>query len=157
MADLVHELIFKSADHFSDTEALVYQGKRTGYADLAEEIDSAGKAMLALGLDRDERVRVYLEKRLETVIALFGAAAAGGVFVPVNPLLKPEQVAYILRDCNVRILVTSADRLKLLATVLPQCHDLHAIMLVGSAEPAPVVSGISVISWNDAYDGTGPC
>ncbi len=74
-----------------------------------------GQAMLALGLGRGERVAVYLEKRLETVIALFGAAAAGGVFVPVNPLLKPEQVAYILRDCNVRVLVTSADRLKLLA------------------------------------------
>ena len=42
---------------------------------------------------------------------MFGAAAAGGVFVPVNPLLKPEQVAYILADCNVRVLVTSADRL----------------------------------------------
>ena len=39
---------------------------------------------------------------------MFGAAAAGGVFVPVNPLLKAEQVAYILRDCDVRVLVTSA-------------------------------------------------
>jgi acyl-CoA synthetase (AMP-forming)/AMP-acid ligase II len=39
---------------------------------------------------------------------MFGAALAGAVFVPVNPLLKPEQVAYILADCNVRVLVTSA-------------------------------------------------
>ncbi len=51
--------------------------------------------MLALGLDRGDRVAVYLEKRLETIAALFGASAAGGVFVPVNPLLKAEQVAYI--------------------------------------------------------------
>ena len=141
MADLVHKLIFKSADHFSDTEALVYQGKRTGYAALAEEIDSTGKALLALGLDRDERVAVYLEKRPETVVALFGAAAAGGVFVPVNPLLKPEQVAYILRDCNVRILVTSVDRIKLLGAVLLQCHDLHSVIVVNSAEASPVIPG----------------
>ena len=45
---------------------------------------------------------------------MFGAAAAGAVFVPVNPLLKAEQVAYILRDCNVRVLVTSPERLALL-------------------------------------------
>ena len=77
-----------------------------------------------MGLDRGERVAVYLEKRPETVVALFGAASAGGVFVPVNPLLKAEQVAYILRDCNVRILVTSAERLRLLTEVLSQCHDL---------------------------------
>ena len=35
---------------------------------------------------------IYLEKRFEAVVASFGAAAAGGVFVPLNPLLKPEQV-----------------------------------------------------------------
>ena len=79
---------------------------------------------------------MYLEKRFETVIAAFGAAAAGSVFVPVNPLLKPEQVAYILQDCNVRILVTSAERLALLEPVLRECHDLHTVLVVGAA-PRP--------------------
>jgi acyl-CoA synthetase (AMP-forming)/AMP-acid ligase II len=37
-----------------------------------------------LGLCRGERVALYLEKRPETVAATFGAACAGGVFVPVN-------------------------------------------------------------------------
>lgn len=150
MSDLVHKLIFKSADRFPDTEALAYQGNRIGYAALTEEIESVGKAMLALGLDRGERVAVYLEKRAEAVTALFGATAAGAVFVPVNPILKPEQVAYILRDCNVRILVTSADRLKLLVTVLPQCHDLHTVMVVNPAGTLPVISGLNVIVWSDA-------
>ncbi|MBA2659909.1 MAG: acyl-CoA ligase (AMP-forming), exosortase A system-associated [Nitrosospira sp.] len=150
MADLVHKLIYKSADRFSDAEALVYQENRTNYADLAERIESAGKALLALGLDRDERVAVYLEKRPETVIALFGTAAAGGVFVPVNPLLKPDQVAYILRDCNVRILVTSVERLKLLGAVLQQCHDLHSVIVVNPPEASSVTPGLNVISWDDA-------
>ena len=48
--------------------------------------------------------------------------AAGGVFVPVNPLLKAEQVAYILRDCNVRVLVTSPERLPLLAEAWPDAR-----------------------------------
>jgi acyl-CoA ligase (AMP-forming) (exosortase A-associated) len=155
MADLVHKLIFKSAGRLSDTEALAYQGKRTGYAALAEAVDSTGKAMLALGLDRHERVAVYLEKRPETVIALFAAAAAGGVFVPVNPLLKPEQVAYILRDCNVRILVTSVDRIKLLGAILPQCHDLHSVIVINSAQALPIIPGLNVITWTDALSASG--
>jgi acyl-CoA ligase (AMP-forming) (exosortase A-associated) len=155
MADLVHKLIFKSAGRLSDTEALAYQGKRTGYAALAEAVDSTGKAMLALGLDRHERVAVYLEKRPETVIALFAAAAAGGVFVPVNPLLKPEQVAYILRDCNVRILVTSVDRIKLLGAILPQCHDLHSVIVINSVEALPIIPGLNVITWTDALSASG--
>ena len=67
-----------------------------------------------LGLGRGERVAVYLDKRIETVVSLFGTSAAGGVFVPVNPLLRAQQVAYILDDCDVRVLVTSAERLALL-------------------------------------------
>ena len=70
--------------------------------------------------------------------------------MPVNPLLKPEQVAYILRDCNVRILVTSAERLKLLVEALPQCHDLHAVIVTDRAEGAMSVPGLTVVSWNDA-------
>ncbi len=73
---------------------------------------------MGLGLQRGDRVGIYLEKRFETVIASFGAPAAGGVFVPMNPLLKPEQVAFIASDCDVRVLVTSPERLALLAPVL---------------------------------------
>ena len=61
----------------------------------------------ALGLERGERVGIYLDKRLETVVSIFGTSAAGGVFVPVNPVLRPQQVAYILADCGVRVLVTT--------------------------------------------------
>lgn len=155
MTDLLHELVFNSADRFPEKQALIHQKNRISYGALAGDISSAGAAMLTLGLGRAERAAVYLEKRLETVIALFGAAAAGGVFVPVNPLLKPEQVAYILRDCNVRILVTSADRLKLLAAVLPECHDLHAVVIVGPAETLPIISGLNVISWKAALASGG--
>ena len=150
MTHLIQDLVFESANRFPDKEALVYQRNRLSYADLAVEIDSVRKSLLALGLDRGERVAVYLEKRIEAVTSLFGAAAARGVFVPVNPLLKPEQVAYILRDCNVRILVTSAERLKLLIEVLPQCHDLHAVIVTDGAEGPLSVPGLTVVSWKDA-------
>jgi acyl-CoA ligase (AMP-forming) (exosortase A-associated) len=70
------------------------------------------------------------------VVASFGAPAHGAVFVPINPLLKPDQVGYILRDCNVRLLVTSAERLQTLEGALPTCSDLRHVILVG-ATPAP--------------------
>ena len=50
--------------------------------------------------------------------------------MPVNPLLKPPQVAYILADCDVRVLVTSADRLALLADELGDCPALEHVVLV---------------------------
>jgi len=113
LRDLIHELVLLGAERDPRQVALVHQGARLEYSRIESDVVHCSAGLPGLGLGRADRVAVYLEKRPETVIALFAAAAAGGVFVPINPLLKPDQVGYILRDCNVRILVTSAERLKL--------------------------------------------
>lgn len=151
MTDLIHELIFNAAERTPDAEALSYQDQSMSYAALARETGATANGLSAAGLSRGERVAVYLEKRLETVIALFAASAAGGVFVPVNPVLKPEQVAYILADCNVRILVTSLERLKLLQTVLPSCHDLRAIVVVDAKDNLPAIAGLHATRWETVH------
>jgi acyl-CoA ligase (AMP-forming) (exosortase A-associated) len=156
MADLVHALIFEAAAATPQAEALVYQEHRLSYAELAAQVETMARALLGCGIDRDERVGVYLEKRVEAVVALFGAAAAGAVFVPVNPLLKADQVAYILMDCNVKILITSVDRLAGLSGVIAQCRDLHTIVVVGPLRTPttlvtrPLLPGITLVSWDGA-------
>ncbi|HZX31662.1 MAG TPA: acyl-CoA ligase (AMP-forming), exosortase A system-associated, partial [Rhodocyclaceae bacterium] len=104
---------------------------------------------------RGERVAIYLEKRFEFVIAAFGATAAGAVFVPVNPLLKPEQVGYILRDCNVRVLVTSTERFPLLKDHLLQCHDLRRVVLAGSGTEEADGLPFALDHWPAVLDGPG--
>ncbi|MDA8413887.1 MAG: acyl-CoA ligase (AMP-forming), exosortase A system-associated [Desulfobacteraceae bacterium] len=153
MAELLHELIFETAQKVPDREALVYQKSRLSYRELAAEVFGVAGMLLGLGLAKSERVAVYLEKRIETVTAMFGASAAGGVFVPVNPILKSEQVAYILKDCSVRILVTSADRLKLLSESLQDCRDLHTVLVVGNE--LPEVAGLDVLRWDGAMRDDG--
>jgi acyl-CoA ligase (AMP-forming) (exosortase A-associated) len=153
MPDLLHNLIMRSASASPEAEALVHQRQMMTYAALAEGVSRTAAAYLELGLRRSERVAVYMDKRFEVVIAVFGAAAAGGVFVPVNPLLKPDQVAYILKDCKVRILVTSMERLRLLAPTLRECHDLHAVIVVGGK--AEAAEGLNIVRWEDALSGSG--
>jgi len=153
MPALIHELLLHGARVAPLREALSYQGKRLNYDDLAAQVADCAAGMLRLGLGRSERVAVYLEKRFETVIATFGAAAAGGVFVPINPLLKPDQVAYILKDCNVRILVTSVERLKLLASMLEECHDLRAVVVVGGVGEG--MKELEIVNWDVALSGSG--
>ncbi len=147
MRHLLHHFIERSADHRPDQIALRYQGISTLYEALAERVRLAGEGMLALGMQRHDRVAIYLEKREENVLAMFGVSRAGCIFVPINPLLKPPQVRYILSDCNVRLLVTSADRLASLGDVMAQCPDLRCILVVG-ANPKPL-KGVAVLAWND--------
>ncbi|WP_260295940.1 acyl-CoA ligase (AMP-forming), exosortase A system-associated [Sedimenticola hydrogenitrophicus] len=152
MSGLIHQLITRSAVRTPDAIALIHKNNEYSYAKLQAQVTSVAAGLVQLGLAPAERVAIYLPKQPETVFGLFGAAQAGGVFVPVNPLLKPHQVAYILNDCNVRVLVTSLDRLGLLADILPQCHDLRTVIITGpdSLKP-PTLETIKILTWPQAF------
>lgn len=147
MATLIHDLIFETARRAPLAPALSWQGEQLSYCALAQSVREAAGSLLTLGLQRGARVAVYLEKRPENVSAMFGAAAAGGVFVPVNPLLKPEQVAYILADCNVTILVTSRERLAQLGPALVACPDLQTVLLTGAGDAQSRLGKVRVLAW----------
>ena len=70
------------------------------YADLAQRMTGAAARFTELGVRRGDRVAVYLDKRVETVLSILAASCVGAVFVPINPVLKPRQAAYIIDDCD---------------------------------------------------------
>lgn len=142
MSGLIHEHIAG----LPDAPALKAGEQEISYRELRCEIGRAADLFLSLGLQRRARVAVYMDKRIATVVAMYGAAAAGGVFVPVNPLLKSEQVAHILNDCAVQILVTTPERLDMLA--LTGCKELQSVVVVSDAPPAQV-AGLNCVGWSE--------
>jgi acyl-CoA ligase (AMP-forming) (exosortase A-associated) len=144
------DLVAESARRRGDSPALTFAGSTLSYAQLWREIERIAAGLQRVGLQRGERVAVYLDKRLEAVLAMFGASASGGVFVPINPLLRPKQVAHILADCGVRVLVTSTERFALLRDELQQAKSVEHVVLVG-AKPEPVPD--NVIAWADLPNG----
>ncbi|MDR2261122.1 MAG: acyl-CoA ligase (AMP-forming), exosortase A system-associated [Azoarcus sp.] len=132
-ATLLHHLISAAAGRAPDAAALRAGDATLDYQHLAAAVDAFASGLVRLGLARGGRVAVWLDKRFETVIACFGAAAAGGAFVPVNPVLKPAQAGHILRDSGAHALVTSRERLAGLGETLAACPDLRHVVLAGSA------------------------
>lgn len=151
-ANLLHELPLVSAHRSPASLALHDDGTTISYGELATQIEGFAAGLATLGVGRGERVAIYLDKRRETVVASFGAPAHGAVFVPVNPLLKAEQVAYILRDCGVRVLVTSPERLQSLASALPTCPDLKHVVVTGTAQPSVLAGNITAHRWAELLD-----
>lgn len=135
-------------DGREDRLALRSDGTDWAYGKLHAACVDFAMALRELGLAKGDRVAVYLEKRVETVAAMFGTAMAGFVFVPINPLLKPDQVGYILRDCNVRVLVTAADRFDLLGDTLRSTEDLRHVFLTEHAEERRSES-LTLHVWSD--------
>ncbi len=151
---LLPELIALTAQRWPQAIALTSGGVHLSYAELNASVSQFAAGLMGFGLGRAERVGIYLEKRFETVIASFGAPAAGAVFVPINPLLKPEQVAFILRDCNVRVLVTSPERLALMKDVLTECHDLRHVVVTDSEANAAPATQNAISSRTDTASAT---
>jgi acyl-CoA ligase (AMP-forming) (exosortase A-associated) len=152
---MLSDLIFSRAAITPDAPALKYGADDLTYTMLAGQIETAAHAFVECGIGRAGRVAIYLEKRVETVVAMFGAAAAGAVFVPVNPLLKPHQVVHILKDCNVRCLVTSSARLATMVEALSDCRDLHSVVLVDAESAERLPSHISSTGWEALLANAG--
>ena len=151
-ASLLHELVAVAALRAPDAVALRHGPQACGYGALAAQMNAFASGLLGLGLKRGERVAIYLDKRVENVIAMFGTTAAGAVFVPLNPLLKPDQVAYILRDCNARALVTSSERLSLLQQALDDCADLRHVVVINANAPTDPKPAAAVRAWSEVLD-----
>lgn len=149
MPYLLHHLTARAAAATPAQPALTHGAETLAYAELHTAIQHFAGGLRAIGLLRGERVGIYLEKRPEAVIAAFGSSAAAGVFVPINPLLKPDQVGHILGDCNVRILITSPERLDLLGATLTTCHDLGHLILTGPVAEVAPPPGITLHAWPD--------
>lgn len=154
MIHLLDEFVSAAADACPDKEALVSGGARLCYAELENSISEVANGLVHYGLNRRDRVAIYLPKTPENVLAMFGTARAGGVFVPVNPVLKTRQVEHILRDAGARFLVTTPDRLAMLEDHLQSCPDLSLIILTNDGPmDLPRQQPYNVLRWRDLFIG----
>ncbi|WP_108459849.1 acyl-CoA ligase (AMP-forming), exosortase A system-associated [Devosia naphthalenivorans] len=142
-----HHLLSDAVLAYPNNRALSSDAVTLTYRELWLSALGVKSALEQMALARQDRVAIYLDKRLETVSALFGASAAGGIFVPINPLLRPSQVSFILADSGARVLVTSAERLNQLADCLGTCPDLRHVLLVDGAGDLPVLPNVDVHGW----------
>lgn len=103
---LVNDFLQHSAERFPDKEALICDERRLAYAQIEQLSNQLAQALLASGIQRGDRVAVYLPNCVEAVIAIFGILKAGGVFVVINRSTKAHKVAFILNDCQAKAIVT---------------------------------------------------
>ena len=116
------------------------QGRDTdSYAELWEHGRARSPPACAeLGLRRGERVAIYLDKRIETVASIFGSLGRRRRrSCRSTRCSKAQQVAYILDDCSVRVLVTTAERLELLRDELAACPSVEHVVVARRRRRAP--------------------
>jgi acyl-CoA ligase (AMP-forming) (exosortase A-associated) len=131
---LIHHMLRTSAGRSPDKEALVHNDQRLSYHDVELRTSGLAVGLRRAGLVRGDRIGIYLEPSVAQVISIFGISEAGGVFVPINATLFPEQVGHIAKDCGMKGLITTPAKLSMLAPVLSQLPALEFFIITGEGK-----------------------
>jgi acyl-CoA ligase (AMP-forming) (exosortase A-associated) len=127
---LLHQLVSEQSKKIPQSIAISYKNDSFSYQEVNNNINLISQKLDDIGIEASQRVGIYLPKRIETVYSFFVVSQLGAIFVPINPILKAQQVQYILKDCNVRLLITSYERFQSIKNILPTCIDLEFIILI---------------------------
>jgi acyl-CoA synthetase (AMP-forming)/AMP-acid ligase II len=146
--------------------AFNFEGRSQTYAELRERSLKVANALLALGVRKGDRVAVLLGNRFEWPEVLFGTAAMGAVCVPVNVLLRPEEVTYLCEDSGSTVLIVDrlGDKVIAEADGLPATiitvgeitgDGTHAYEDLLAAAPAGAVEGPAIDDLAMLYYSSG--
>lgn len=116
------------------------------YAQLVEKMNQLAGLLLSQGLQKGDRVGIYLNRSLETAIAIYGILRAGGVYVPLDPNAPIKRTLFQLEDCEIRHLITQPGQKRSLAKIMEERNPLRFI--IGLAWE----SGPESISWQQLFD-----
>ena len=134
---LIHHMVRTSFTRFPDKEALVCGQDRLTYRDIAQKTDGLAVGLQRAGMQRMDRVGIALDPSVAQVLSIFAVSRAGGVFVPINHTLMPNQVAHIAKDCGMTALIVSPARLEQLAPVLSEMSSLRFLVVTGDDPTVP--------------------
>ncbi|HET6372333.1 MAG TPA: AMP-binding protein [Candidatus Polarisedimenticolia bacterium] len=130
-ASLIGDVPALAAHIWSKRTALFFGKQRVSYRDLSDRVGELALKLAASGLERGDRVAIWLENRPEYVHLYYGLPAAGLVTVPLNTFLSPRELANILADCKAAGLVTTADAIDKIAPELSSLSELKRLFLLG--------------------------
>lgn len=108
--NLVNHFLSESAGRLPSKTALVFARKRFSYREIYQKAFNLASLLNEQGLERGDRVGIYLGNSPEAVISIFAALEAGGCFVIINPTIKRDKLRYILENSGARFLITDYPR-----------------------------------------------
>src|SRR5262245_53651699 len=131
----VEQFVRGSAARFPGKAALIAGGKRLSYGELDAASDRLAGALVAHGLQRGDRVIVFMDNCWEAVVGIFAVLKAGGVFSPINPSTKADKLAYVINNCRASAMLTQAKLIPIATAALAEAPSINLTVVAGG-EPA---------------------
>jgi amino acid adenylation domain-containing protein/non-ribosomal peptide synthase protein (TIGR01720 family) len=145
----IHQLFEAQVERTPEAVAVVFGAEQVSYRELNERANQLADYLRGLGVGREVRVGVLLERSAEMVGALLGIMKAGGAYVPLDPTYPQERLSFMAMDAELAVLLTQESLRELVA--LPASTRLVCVedsSIAGCSNHNP---GIAVNAANLAY------
>ncbi len=131
---------------FGEYEALHFEGRWYTNVEIDRSANRLGNALKGLGINKGDRVAVQMPNSPVLLSAFPAIYKIGAVVVPLNPLLRPDQAAYIYRDCGAKAVITSSDFVIRVLEAQKQTPNLRYVILTDRDDVPGTISYCSIMS-----------
>ncbi len=104
--ETMEHALTRAAQDYPEKTALIFYNNKISYADLDAMVNNFASALQANGLQKGDRVSLYLPNCPQYVIGYYGILRAGGIVVPTNPLYVPREIAHQITDSGATFMVS---------------------------------------------------
>lgn len=137
------DYLSRVAEEVPDRIAIQYYGREISYRELFESVHAFAAGLQEQGLQKGDRVGLFLDNSPAFVIAFFGALLTGAVVVPVNPMFKSEELLYQITDAAVETLVIVDNLIPIFSAIRDQT-SVKTIVIVHNGDWLPELPGLHV-------------
>lgn len=105
----IGQALDEAAEMYPDKEAFIYgiYGDRQTYKQLKEEVNSFAAGLLAIGIEKGDRVGIWGPNTREWVVTQFATARIGAILVNVNPAYRTMELEYALKKVGMKAIVSA--------------------------------------------------
>lgn len=96
-----------AAKTYGNKDALIFDQQALSFSQLHERVERAAAGLASLGVAPGDIVTLYAGNSVEWVISYYAIARAGAVINPINTMLTPEEVEFVVRDCGAQVVIVS--------------------------------------------------
>lgn len=128
---LVHQFLEHSAERTPDKIALVCSGQRLTYAQVDAMANRLAHALRDNGVQRGDRVILYLHNSIELVIGIFAALKAEGVFVVINATTKIDKLLYMAGNSRAAAIILPASQMNTAVKIVDGVDSIKSVILTG--------------------------
>ncbi|MFF2089439.1 amino acid adenylation domain-containing protein [Paenibacillus sp. NPDC058174] len=125
--DTIEVYLERQAAQTPQAVAVAAEDGQLTYAELNQRSNRMAQAIRKLGVKREDRVAVVMDRSLEMMIAIFGVLKSGGAYVPVAPSMPTERIRYMLDNSGAKLVLTNGSVPEGLETLVP-CIDVHTAL-----------------------------